>query len=189
MLVACGSSGAGLIPSANAGPLLADFEAVARPRESAMATARHRSGARATPNTTSRRCRRASTPACAAKLQEGIAHLRPCALETVRRTARPDHHDRRIDTSTTTPPATTKTTTTTRPPAPPHRPPPPRTSTAPTGTTRAPAPKAAPARRRRQRRQHPEGGVAAVRGLGSGEARRRQQRRRGGSERGHGSGQ
>ena len=33
LLVSCGSSGAGLIPSANAGPLQEDFEAVAKAAE------------------------------------------------------------------------------------------------------------------------------------------------------------
>ena len=65
LLVSCGSSGKGLIPSANAGPLQSDFEAVAQAAQSGNGSCAATEAAIAKTERTSPRCPRASTWACA----------------------------------------------------------------------------------------------------------------------------
>jgi hypothetical protein len=134
VLVSCGSSGAGLIPSENAGPLVAAFQAVEQaaskgdgncaPTRAALSTTEH--DFQALPASVNAGLR--------ARLREGISHLQTLALELC---AEPlalttTTGESTSTTTTTTPPATTKTTSTT-----------PSTSTTPptsttTGTSTAP---------------------------------------------------
>jgi hypothetical protein len=119
VLVSCGSSGAGLIPSANAGPLQNDFEAVARAAESGNGSCSATESALgkteqdflALPTTIDKGLHR--------RLEEGIKHLRKQALEMCEE-----------PTPTATSTAGTQTTTT------------PTTSTETTGTETATAPSA-----------------------------------------------
>jgi hypothetical protein len=135
VLVSCGSSGAGLIPSENAGPLVADFQKVEQaalkgggncaPTEAALRTTAHDFAALP-----------ASVDAgLRAKLQQGIAHLHQQALELCTQPLSTTTGESTSTTPTTAPPSSTKTTTTT---APTGTTPPPSTTptgTAPTGTT------------------------------------------------------
>ncbi len=124
VLVSCGSSGAGLIPAENAGPLLADFQAVEAAAKagngscSATAAAIHRteSDLQGLP---------ASVDAgLHGRLQEGVSKLRELALVTC---AQPTSQSTATAVSTppakTAPPSTTATTGT------------PTTTTSPTETT------------------------------------------------------
>ncbi len=136
VLVSCGSSGAGLIPSENAGPLVADFQAVERaaskgsgncdPTKAALSTTEH--DFQALPPSVNAGLR--------ARLREGISHLQTLALELCAEPLAPTTTTGESTSTTTAPPATTKTTTTTPPPS--TTPPTSTstgTSTAPTGTT------------------------------------------------------
>ncbi len=136
VLVSCGSSGAGLIPSENAGPLVADFQAVERaaskgggncgPTKEALSTTEH--DFQALPPSVNTGLR--------ARLQEGISHLQTLALELCAEQLAQTTTTGESTSTTTTPPATTKTTTTT--PSTSTTPPTSTstgTSTAPTGTT------------------------------------------------------
>jgi hypothetical protein len=129
-LVSCGSSGQGLIPSANAGPLQTDFEAVLREAESgdgscggteaALLRTEHDYGA--LPSSVDGGLRR--------RLSEGISKLREDALSTC---AQP--HPRATVTTTTTKTIVSPKTTTT--PTVPQTTP---TQTTSTPTTPAPSP-------------------------------------------------
>jgi hypothetical protein len=135
LLVSCGSSGVGLIPSENAGPLVADFQKVEQaalkgdgncaPTEAALHTTEHDFAALP-----------ASVDAgLRARLQQGIAHLRAQALELCTQPLSTTTGESTSTTSTTAPPPSTKTTSTT---APTGTTPPSTTTgtgTAPTGTT------------------------------------------------------
>lgn len=105
VLVSCGSSGKGLIPIANAGPLQSDFEAVA---QAAQAGGGDCTATTAAINKTEQDF--AALPATIdsglhRRLSEGISNLRERALELC---AQPP-----VQTSTTTTPRTTTTATTT----------------------------------------------------------------------------
>jgi hypothetical protein len=112
VLVSCGSSGKGLIPIANAGPLQSDFEAVA---QAAQAGGGNCTATTEAINKTEQDF--AALPATIdsglhRRLSEGVSNLRERALELC---AQP-----LVQTSTTTTPrttttATTTTTTTTKP--------------------------------------------------------------------------
>jgi hypothetical protein len=137
VLVSCGSSGVGLIPSENAGPLVADFQEVERvaskgdgncgPTKAALSTTEH--DFQALPASVNAGLR--------ARLREGISHLQTLALELCAEPlAQTTTTGESTSTSTTAPSATTKTTTTT--PSTSATPPTSTTtgtSTAPTGTT------------------------------------------------------
>ncbi len=131
VLVSCGSSGAGLIPSENAGPLVSDFQKVEQaalkgggncaPTQAALRTTEHDFAALP-----------ASVDAgLRARLQQGISHLQKQALELCTEPLSTTTGE----STSTTPPPSTKTTTTeptgTTPPTSSTTP----TSTAPTGTT------------------------------------------------------
>ena len=125
-LFACGSSGKGLIPTADAGPLQSDFEEVAQ-------AAQNGDGSCAATTEALNKTERdfaALPPSVDAglrgKLGEGISNLRERALALCEQPL--------AETSTTTTPRTTHTTTTT--PAPKPQPPAPaNTPTTPTATT------------------------------------------------------
>ncbi len=127
LLIACGGSGKGLIPTANAGPLQSDFEAVARAAQSGEGTctateaaiAKTEADFAALPASVDRGLRKT--------LSLGIANLRHRALALC---AQPLPQ---ASTTTSTPPTTTSTQTT---PTPTHT----ETTTAPTApTTSTPA--------------------------------------------------
>jgi hypothetical protein len=133
VLVSCGSSGAGLIPSENAGPLVADFQAVERaaskgggncgPTKAALSTTEH--DYQALPASVNAGLR--------ARLREGISHLQTLALELCAEPlAQTTTTGESTSTTTATPPATTTTpSTSATPPTSTTT----GTSTAPTGTT------------------------------------------------------
>lgn len=125
VLVSCGSSGAGLIPSENAGPLVADFQAVER---AALKGSGNCAPTEAALRTTERDF--AALPASVdaalhAKLRQGISHLHEQALElctqllttttgsnsTTPTTTPPSTQTKTEPTSTTPPSSTTGTST------------------------------------------------------------------------------
>jgi len=120
LLVACGSSGTGLIPAASAGPLQKDFEAVAQAAQSGngnclateSALGKTEQDFLALPASVDKGLRR--------QLSKGISNLRKVALEMC---AQPSSTATTATTQTTTTPTVTTTTSTT--PTPP-------TNTAPT---------------------------------------------------------
>ena len=134
LLVSCGSSGSGLIPAANAGPLQSDFEAVARAAQSGNGSCAATESALGTteqdflalPATVDRGLR--------ATLQKGIANLHTralamCAQPTGSATTTTSTQTTTATTpTTTTSTQTTPTTTTTTP-----------TSTSTTPTTTSPS--------------------------------------------------
>lgn len=144
LLVSCGSTGKGLIPSASAGPLKNDFEEVAQAAESGNGSCSATESALgkteqdflALPTTIDKGLHR--------RLEEGIKHLRKQALEMC---AEPTSTATSTGTETkTTPPTSTETTSTetaTTPSTTPSAP----TSTQTTPTTGTP--------------QNPGGGVEA----------------------------
>ena len=127
VLVACGSSGKGLIPIANAGPLQSDFEAIAQAAQSG--------GGNCTPTTEAINKTEqdfASLPATIdsglhKRLSEGISNLRERALALCTQPL--------VQTNTTSTPRTTTTTTTTKTETTPTTP-----TTTSTSTTPPPAP-------------------------------------------------
>ncbi len=106
LLVACGGSGKGLIPVANAGPLQSDFEAVA---QAAQAAGGNCNATTAAINKTEQDF--AALPSIDAglhqRLQQGIRNLRERALVLCSQPL--------VQTTTTTTPARTTTTTKTEP--------------------------------------------------------------------------
>jgi hypothetical protein len=145
LLVACGSSGKGLIPTANAGPLQSDFEAVAQAAQSGegectateAAIAKTEQDFAALPATVDRGLRKT--------LSLGIANLRHRALalcaqplpQTTATTSAPTTTTSTQTTPTTTTNAETTSTETTPPTAPP-------TATTPGGGTAAPGSESPP---------------------------------------------
>jgi hypothetical protein len=125
-LVACGNSGKGLIPIANAGPLQSDFEAVA---QAAQAGGGNCTETTATINKTEQDFAALPTTIDSGlhrRLSEGISNLRERALALC---AQP-----LVQTNTTTTPRTTTTTTTTTTPTTPTT-----TTSTPTTPTTTPA--------------------------------------------------
>jgi hypothetical protein len=119
VLVACGSSGKGLIPLANAGPLQSDFELVAQDAQTgdgdctttASAIAKTEQDFAALPATIDHGLRD--------KLSQGISNLRGRALELCKQPlaqTTTTSSTPRTTTTKTQPTATTPTTTTTTPP-------------------------------------------------------------------------
>jgi hypothetical protein len=132
LLVACGSSGKGLIPTANAGPLQSDFEAVAQAAQNGdgsctateAALAKTEQDFAALPTTINR--------GLSKTLSEGIANLRRRAL-TLCAQPHPQATSSTSAPTTTTSTQTTPTTTTTTTPTTPTQTVP--TTTTPTSTT------------------------------------------------------
>jgi hypothetical protein len=110
LLVACGTSGTGLIPAASAGPLQSDFEAVAQAAQNGngnclateSALGKTEQDFLALPSTVDSRLR--------GRLREGIANLRKVALAMC---AQPSITATTGATTTTAPPTTTTSTQTT----------------------------------------------------------------------------
>jgi hypothetical protein len=145
LLVACGSSGKGLIPTANAGPLQSDFEAVAQAAQSGegectateAAIAKTEQDFAALPATVDRGLRKT--------LSLGIANLRHralalCAQPLPQATATTSAPTTTTSTQTT-PTTTTNTETTSTETTPPTTPP---TATTPGGGTAAPGSESPP---------------------------------------------
>jgi hypothetical protein len=113
LLVSCGSSGAGLIPSANAGPLQTDFEAVAKAAEAGNggcakteeALGKTEQDFLALPSTVDKGLHK--------RLEEGIANLRKQALAMCQEPTATDTTATSTQTKTTPPTGTTGTETTT----------------------------------------------------------------------------
>jgi cytoskeletal protein RodZ len=149
LLVACGGSGKGLIPSANAGPLQSDFEAVAQTAESGegsctateAAIEKTESDFAALPTSVDAGLRKT--------LSVGIANLRRRALalcaqplpQTTSTTKTNTTPATTTNTQTTPPPTTTHTETTTTPTTPAATTP---TATTPGGGTPAPGAESEP---------------------------------------------
>jgi hypothetical protein len=117
LLVSCGSSGAGLIPSASAGPLQEDFEAVAKAAETGngdcskteSALGKTEEDFLALPATVDKGLRK--------RLEEGIANLHKQALAMCEQPAATDTSTTNTQKTTTTPATgTTSTETTTTAP-------------------------------------------------------------------------
>jgi hypothetical protein len=113
VLVSCGSSGAGLIPSANAGPLQADFEAVAKAAEAGNGSCAKTEEALgkteqdflALPATVDKGLHK--------RLEEGITNLRKQALSMCQEPTATDTSTTSTQTKTTPATGTTNTETTT----------------------------------------------------------------------------
>ncbi|MGH2902510.1 MAG: hypothetical protein ACRDK7_02790 [Solirubrobacteraceae bacterium] len=147
LLVACGSSGKGLIPAANAGPLQGDFEAVAQAAESGegsctateAAIEKTESAFAALPTSVDAGLRKT--------LSVGIANLRHRALALCAQSPSQTTSTTRTNTTTTTstqttaPPTSTHTETTTTPTTPAPTTP---TATTPGGGTPAPGEESEP---------------------------------------------
>jgi hypothetical protein len=125
LLLSCGSSGTGLIPVQNAGPLQGDFETVAQAAENGngscaateTAILKTEQDFRALPSTVDRGLRN--------RLQEGITRLRSDALSLCKQAPQ-------TTTTDTTPKTSTSTTTTPTTPTAPQTTPTPTTPTTPT---------------------------------------------------------
>jgi hypothetical protein len=120
-LVSCGSSGTGLIPSANAGPLQSDFEAVARAAEAGNGSCAETESALGKTEQDFLALPANVDRGLHARLQEGIANLRKQALamcEQPRETSTTGTQTSTTSSTTTstssetTPTTTTSTTTT-----------------------------------------------------------------------------
>ncbi len=113
LLVSCGSSGAGLIPSSSAGPLQEDFEAVAKAAEAGngdcakteAALGKTEQDFLALPATIDKGLHK--------RLEEGIANLRKQALEMCEEPTATDTSTTSTQTKTTPETGTTSTETTT----------------------------------------------------------------------------
>jgi hypothetical protein len=153
LLMSCASSGGGLIPAADAGPLQSDFEAVERAAETGNGSCSSTEGAllkteqdfRALPSTVNGGLR--------SRLEEGIVHLRHLALQACQQpgtqatvTASPPKTTTSTPTNTATTPTTPTTDTkTTPPPTTPSTTPTTTTPPGPGGGTPAGEPEATPA--------------------------------------------
>jgi hypothetical protein len=157
-LVSCGSTGKGLIPSADAGPLQGDFEAVARAAETGEGSCAGTESALGTTEQDFLKLPTTVDRGLHARLQEGIENLRKQALAMCEQPA---------ETKTTgTQPSTTSTTTTSTgtETTPTTQTSPPTTSTPSTPTTVIP-----PSESGGTEAQGAEEGVAKGKGLGKGE--------------------
>jgi hypothetical protein len=106
LLVACGSSGTGLIPAASAGPLQSDFEAVAQAAQSANGNCTATESALGKTQQDFLALPASVDPGLRKRLREGIANLHKVALSMC---AQPSVT---ATTSTTTPTTTTQSTST-----------------------------------------------------------------------------
>jgi len=133
LLVSCGSSGASLIPTANAGPLKSDFEEVARAAQSGNGSCAATEAAILKTTQDYGALPASVDPGLRSRLQEGIKNLREGAraqcAETLQ-TSTPATTSTPTTTTTTTPTTTTSTTTTPTTTT--------STTTTPTGTTTTP---------------------------------------------------
>jgi hypothetical protein len=122
VLVSCGSSGTGLIPSANAGPLQSDFEAVARAAETGNGSCAETESALGTTQQDFLKLPATVDRGLHARLQLGIENLRKQALAmcesaaSTTGTQTSSTSTTKTSTSTETTPTTTTSTSTTAPP-------------------------------------------------------------------------
>jgi hypothetical protein len=107
LLVSCGSSGAGLIPAENAGPLLRDFQAVEAAAKAGDGSCAATEAALRTTEHSFQMLPATVDAGLHGRLAEGIAQLHTTALEQCAQTS----------TQSTTTGETTSTTTTTAPPS------------------------------------------------------------------------
>ncbi|MGH2853784.1 MAG: hypothetical protein ACRDLF_06295 [Solirubrobacteraceae bacterium] len=127
VLVSCGSSGAGLIPAENAGPLLADFQAVERAAKAGNGSCSATEAAILATERDFQRLPAGIDAGLHGKLQEGVSKLRELALETCALPASQTTTGETASTAkTAVPPTTTTTETQTNPTS--------TIETAPTGT-------------------------------------------------------
>jgi hypothetical protein len=116
LLVSCGSSGTGLIPAANAGPLQSDFEAVAQAAESGNGNCAATESALGKTQQDFLELPASVDKGLHARLQLGIANLRKRALAMCVQPAPTATTTTSTQTSTTTTPSvTTSTPTSTTP--------------------------------------------------------------------------
>jgi hypothetical protein len=113
-LVSCGSTGKGLIPSADAGPLQSDFEAVSRAAEAGEGSCAETESALGKTEQDFLRLPATVDRGLHARLQAGIENLRKQALTTCEQTAESKTTGTQTSTTSTT---TTSTSTETTPPA------------------------------------------------------------------------
>jgi cytoskeletal protein RodZ len=109
VLVACGSSGAGLIPAASAGPLQSDFEAVAQAAQSGNGNCLETESKLGQTQQDFLALPASVDAGLRKRLSEGIANLRKVALAMC---AQPSAGTTTTTPTTTTPTTTTSTTTT-----------------------------------------------------------------------------
>jgi hypothetical protein len=122
VLVSCGSSGTGLIPSSSGGPLQADFEAVAQAATSGNGSCEATESALGKTEQDFLALPASVDRGLYNRLKEGIANLRKQALVTCAQTTTPTTT---TGTTTTTTTPTTETTPTTTTPSTPTEPTPP----------------------------------------------------------------
>ena len=139
VLVSCGSSGTGLIPSASAGPLQSDFEAVARAAAAGNGSCAATESALGKTEQDFLALPASIDKGLHTRLQEGISNLRRralamCIQRTPTATSTVETQTTTTTTSTETAPTTTTSTTTT----PTVETPPTTTPTNPGGGTEAP---------------------------------------------------
>jgi hypothetical protein len=121
VLVACGSSGTGLIPAASAGPLQSDFEAVAQAAQSGNGNCLETESKLGQTQQDFLALPASVDAGLRKRLSEGIANLRKVALamcaqpSATATTTTPTTTTPTTTTSTTTTPTTTTQTTTTTP--------------------------------------------------------------------------
>jgi hypothetical protein len=176
VLAGCGSSGKGLIPSANATPLVGDFENVLEAAESGggdcsateAALTKTEEDFHALPSTIDAGLR--------ANLRQGIANLSDRAHELCLKTTAATTHTTTTPpkTTTTTPPKTTTTTTTTTPPSTATTPPATTTTTPPSSGGGTPAPGETPSGGGTGEggEEHPAGGEGSPGGAGAPEGQK-----------------
>jgi cytoskeletal protein RodZ len=146
LLVACGSSGKGLIPTANAGPLQSDFEAVAQAAQSGEGNCTATEAAIAKTETDFAALPSSVDQGLHKTLSVGIANLRRralalCAQPLPQATSTTSAPTTSTSTQPTTPTTTTHTETTTPPTTSTITPP---TATTPGGGTAAPGNESSP---------------------------------------------
>ncbi len=127
-LVSCGSTGKGLIPSADATPLQSDFEAVARAAETGDGSCAETESALGKTEQDFLKLPTTVDPGLHARLQEGIENLRKQALTMCEQAAETKTTGTQTSTTSTTTPSTGTETT----------PPPQTTPTTTTPTTSTP---------------------------------------------------
>lgn len=115
LLVACGGSGKGLIPEANAGPLRGDFEAVAQAAQSGNGSCTGTETALAKTEGDLRTLPASVDAGLRSRLQQGVSNLRHRALEMCSESVPTVTTATTAPTTQTAPPSTTATTPTTAP--------------------------------------------------------------------------
>ncbi len=112
VLVSCGSSGTGLIPAENAGPLLADFQAVERAAKAGDGSCSATEAAIRRTESDLQRLPAGVDAGLHGRLQEGVSKLRELALETCAQPAPTTATGESTAPAKTAPPASTTATTT-----------------------------------------------------------------------------